>query len=107
MAERCMMDPSRDCIGLAKAEMLEKQMDEYRRQAHSTYIEMFERIRKLEDDRTEIKTQYGHIMELLGGMKADISALKEKPARRWESIVTAVITGVVGVVLGLLFAVQI
>ena len=33
----------------------------------------------------------------------EISALKEKPARRWESVVASVITGVVGIVLGLLF----
>ena len=40
-------------------------------------------------------------METLGTLKAEISTLKEKPARRWESIITAIITNVVSFALGM------
>ena len=46
--EKCLVDPSRDCLGLAKAEMLEKQMDEYRRQSRETHSELYNRITELE-----------------------------------------------------------
>lgn len=37
MTEKCILDPSRDCLGLEKARMLEKQVDEYRRQAREDH----------------------------------------------------------------------
>ena len=95
MADKCAVDPQRDCLGLAKAEMLEKQIAEYRQEARNTHAEMFKRIRELEDDRTEIKTQYGHIMEAIGGMRADIASIKEKPAKRWDAVVDKIVLLVV------------
>ena len=38
--EKCIVDPSRDCLGLAKAEMLEKQIAEYRQQSRETHSEL-------------------------------------------------------------------
>ncbi|CUP95505.1 Uncharacterised protein [Flavonifractor plautii] len=32
-------------------------------------------------------------------MSADLNALKEKPSKRWEAVVAAIITGVVGYLL--------
>ena len=49
---------------------------------------MYDRIRQLEIANAKTDTQYGQIMETLGALKVEISALKEKPARRWESIIT-------------------
>ena len=60
---------------------------------------MFTRIRAVEIAQAETKTEYGHIMELLGSMKADISSLKEKPAKRWDGLVDKVLWLVVGAVL--------
>ena len=96
MEEKCILDPSRDCLGLAKARMLEKLLEEHREKSSKDHHEMYDRIRQLEIANAKTDTQYGQIMETLG-------ALKEKPARRWESVVASVITGVVGIVLGLLF----
>ena len=39
--EKCIVDPSRDCLGLAKAEMLEKQIAEYRQQSRETHSELY------------------------------------------------------------------
>lgn len=104
MEEKCILDPSRDCLGLAKARMLEKLVEEHREKSSKDHHEMYDRIRQLEIANAKTDTQYGQIMETLGTLKAEISALKEKPARRWEIVITAIITGVVSIVLGLIFA---
>ena len=103
MEEKCILDPSRDCLGLAKARMLGKLVEGHRGKSSKDHHEMYDRIRQLEIANAKTDTQYGQIMETLGTLKAEISTLKEKPARRWESVVASVITGVVGIVLGLLF----
>ena len=90
--EKCIVDPQRDCLGLHKAIALEKQMSEYRTQARETHAEMFQRISALE--------RSGSLNEAL----ATIAALKEKPAKRWESLadkaIWAVLAAVIAFVLG-------
>ena len=48
---------------------------------------------------TAVTTQYSQIIAQLATMSADINALKEKPNKRWETVITAIITGVVGFLL--------
>ena len=106
MPEKCIIDPARDCIGLAKAEMLEKQIDEYRRQARETHSEIFERINELEKSDSARNQQYLNIMEKLNDMSIKIAQaleenqqLKLKPGKRWESIVDKVIWAVLAAVI--------
>ena len=47
MDEKCILDPQRDCLGLQKANMLEKQMSEWREASRSTHKELFDRLREL------------------------------------------------------------
>ncbi len=65
----CILDPQRDCLGLAKAEMLEKQVEEYREKSSKDHREMYDRIRQLEIANAKTDTQYGQIMETLGALK--------------------------------------
>ena len=48
MDDKCILDPQRDCLGLQKANMLEKQMDQWREQSRGTHKELFDRMGKLE-----------------------------------------------------------
>ena len=102
--EKCIVDPSRDCLGLAKAEMLEKQIAEYRQQSRETHSELYTRITALE------KSEYGKILDKLNDMQADINKallsiaeFKEKSGKRWDKIVDKilllVITACVGYIL--------
>ena len=109
MPEKCIIDPARDCIGLAKAEMLEKQIDEYRRQARETHSEIFERINELEKSDSARNQQYLNIMEKLNDMSVKIAQaleenqqLKLKPGKRWESMVDKVIWAVLAAVIAII-----
>ena len=61
--ESCVLDPQRECLGLTKTALLEKQLVEHREHSRKDHAEMFDRIRLLEIAQAETKTQYGQIME--------------------------------------------
>lgn len=94
----CILDPQRDCLGLQKAEMLEKQLNDISQRARETHAELYNKVNHLEKAMTKTDVQYGQIMETLGGVKADISEMKAKPARRWDSIVDKVLIGIIGAI---------
>lgn len=101
----CILDPQRDCLGLQKAEMLEKQFEEYRKQARETHSEMYARITTLERMDSARNEQYIAIMGKLDNMEKRIDTtlgiieeLKAKPARRWNQVVDKVLIGVIGAI---------
>ena len=111
MEEKCILDPSRDCLGLEKARMLEKQVDEYRRQAREDHSKIYTRLEELEKMDAARNEQYSHILEKLDtlGEKMDsigkrVTDLEMKPARRWDKIFVVVVgsiaTAIVGFFLG-------
>lgn len=73
--EKCIVDPSRDCLGLAKAEMLEKQIAEYRQQSRETHSELYTRITALEKSDAKRDEQYGKILDKLNDMQAVLTRL--------------------------------
>ncbi len=97
--ESCVLDPQRECLGLTKTALLEKQLVEHREHSRKDHAEMFDRIRLLEIAQAETKTQYGQIMESLGGLRADINELKGKPAKRWDSVVDKVLLAVIAAIM--------
>lgn len=96
--ENCVLDPQRECLGLAKTALLEKQLVEHREHSRKDHAEMFDRIRMLEIAQAETKTQYGQIMESLGALRADINELKSKPTKRWDAVVDKVLLGVISAI---------
>ena len=104
MGEKCIMAPARDCLGLAKAEMLEKQVDEYRRQARDTHAQLFDRIRGLEKAEAARNEQYKQIMEKLDQLLEWQEAQRKKPQAFVDDlkgkIVWAVLAAVIAFILG-------
>lgn len=101
--ESCIVNPVHDCLGLAKAESIEKELSEHKRHSREDHKEIFERLNKLEGYQRQTETQFGQIMQSLGSLQADITNLKMKPAKRWDQIVEKIIMLVIsGVTLFLL-----
>lgn len=104
MGEKCIIDPARDCLGLAKAEMLEKQVDEYRRQARETHSQLFDRIRELERAESARGEQYKQIMEKLDQLLEWQETQQKKPQAFVDDIkgkvVWAVLAAVIAFILG-------
>lgn len=109
--EKCILDPQRDCLGLQKANMLEKQMSEWREASRSTHKELFNRMRELEKTEAARNEQYDNIMEKLDTLTksmaevtlkvADITA---RPGKRWDAIVDKAIWAVLAAVIAFVLA---
>ena len=104
MGEKCIIDPARDCLGLAKAEMLEKQVDEYRRQARETHAQLFDRIRELEKADAARDEQYKQIMEKLDQLLAWQNAQQNKPQTFMDDLKGKIIWTVVGAIITFILA---
>lgn len=104
MGEKCIIDPARDCLGLAKAEMLEKQVDEYRRQARETHAQLFDRIRELEKADAARDEQYKQIMEKLDQLLEWQETQQKKPQAFVDDIkgkiIWAVLAAIIAFILG-------
>lgn len=104
MDEKCILDPQRDCLGLAKANMLEKQMSEWREASRSTHKELFDRMRELEKAEAARNEQYDNIMEKLDRLIAWQEAEQTKPKKRWETIVDKSVWAVLAAVIAFILA---
>lgn len=102
--EKCIIDPQRDCIGLAKAQMLEKQLERFQEQSRNTHKEMYDRLRDLEKAEVTRNEQYLNIMEKLDELIAWKKGEQEIPKKRWNDIVDKVIWAVLAAVIAFLLA---
>ena len=86
--EKCIIDPQRDCLGLQKADMLEKQITELRESARGTHKEMFDRIRELE----KVEAARNEQIEWQ-------ETEQQKPGRQWSDIKSKVVVAVLSSIL--------
>lgn len=99
MDEKCILDPQRDCFGLQKANMLEKQMAEWREASRQTHKELFDRMRELEKAEAARNEQYENIMEKLDKLLSWQESQQSAPAKQWSDIKAKVIVAVASSVL--------
>lgn len=102
--EKCILDPQRDCIGLAKAQMLEKQLERFQEQSRNTHKEMYDRLRDLEKAEVTRNEQYLNIMEKLDELIAWKKGEQEIPKKRWNDIVDKAIWAILAAVIAFILA---
>ena len=104
MDDKCLIDPQRDCLGLQKANMLERQMEKMQEQARDTHNKLFDRIRDPEKAEAARNEQYENIMGKLDKLIAWQEAEQAAPKKRWDSIkdkaIWAVLAAVIAFLLG-------
>ena len=102
---KCILHPEMECLGLQKAEMLEKTMNIHIENSRATHKEFFTRIRQMEQQNVRRDEQYVQIMEKLDSLSAqialaltDVGELKMRPARRWDDMTKQVLGLVVAAI---------
>ena len=100
--DKCILDPNLDCIGKAAAALLEKRVtdleEDQKKQAafrESYYAEQRARIKR----DAELEAKISSMDEKLDKLVSWQEGQQAKPAKRWETVIAAVITGVVGFLL--------
>ena len=85
-----------NCVSIARVEALERALEAQKQHSSLAREKIYDRLGELERGMATVTTQYGNIIDRLSSMSADLNALKEKPSKRWETVVAALITGAIG-----------
>ena len=101
MSEKCILDPSRDCLGLAHSAILEKRikdLEEWKINSskfHETFYD-YQREQIARDARLDeqLKTMNANITKLVTWQEGQV----KKSGLRWDSIVDKVLLAVVGAI---------
>lgn len=111
MSEKCIVNPERDCLGLIKAEELEKNLRDMQERNDRSHKEFYKRLADLERHNEVQDANYLHILEKLtditeklGDLSTRLANIEFKPAKRWESVVENIIFLVVAAVVGFVIA---
>lgn len=104
MSEKCLIDPTMDCLGLKKAEELEHALSEYKKDNEAKHDKFTEWLNRLELRNAVQSEQYGAIMDKLDTLTKKVEALESKPGKRWDSMVTQIIGIVVAALAGFFLA---
>lgn len=88
-----------NCVSISRVEALERSMELEKESRSRAHEKIYERLGELERGMATVTTQYSSIVDRLSAISSDLSALKDKPSKRWETIITAIITGAVGFLL--------
>ena len=100
--DKCILDPERDCIGKAAAIKLEARIAnlETEQRKESEFRELYykERLERAKRD-AEMDAKMSSMDEKLDRLLDWQEGQQTKPGKRWDTIITAIITGVVGFLL--------
>ena len=100
--DKCILDPERDCIGKAAAALLERRIDELEegQRKESEFRELYykERLERARRD-AELDARMSGMDEKLDKLLAWQEGQQAKPGKRWDTVIAAIITGVVGFLL--------
>ena len=99
-----MGDCVQNCPVAARVENLESQAEELQAQNSSSHKEIFSRLNALEKAGAVQEVYYTSIMSKLDTLTQKVENQEQKPARRWEAAVTALIGALVGAVAAYLLA---
>lgn len=84
--------PERCTEACADLERLEGQVRELQKQNGEDHKELRDRLAQLEKEEAVQMVQYRTILDKLDTLSEKVGALEAKPAKRWEGLVSQVIT---------------
>ena len=91
-----MPDCENNCVLAARVDRLEEDMKSEKENRQKTRSEIYDRLRKVESDQAVSRTKLDTITDKLDSLDGKMDTLLSKPGKRWEAVVAAVISAVVG-----------
>lgn len=91
-----MPDCEKNCVLAAHVDRLEEDMKSEKENRQKTHSEIYDRLRKVESDQAVSRTKLDTITDKLDSLDGKMDTLLSKPGKRWEAVVAAVISAVVG-----------
>lgn len=91
-----MPDCEKNCVLAARVDRLEEDMKSEKENRQKTRSEIYDRLRKVESDQAVSRTKLDTITDKLDSLDGKMDTLLSKPGKRWEAVIAAVISAVVG-----------
>ena len=90
------------CVNEHRFRQIEDDLKQLREKNSVDHKEFYNRIEKTEKDMEESQGDRKHINEKLDKIDTNVESLMQKPVKRYDSIVTVIITAVISAVFGIL-----
>lgn len=87
------------CAAISKIASLERALDEEKADHVRAHSGIYGRLNELEKGLATVNAYYSSITTQLATISRDVNDIKSQPSKRWETIIAAILTGVVGFVL--------
>ncbi|MEG0913716.1 MAG: hypothetical protein RSG53_08925 [Oscillospiraceae bacterium] len=81
---------------------LEDRLNDLEEKNSTSHQKFYDRIEDIGKKIAVSENQYATMLSMMSEIKADVGAIKEKPTKRWESVIAAIIAAVVGVIMTLI-----
>ena len=95
---------NRKCVNEHRFEQIENDPRELREKNSTDHKEFYNRIESTEKSMVESVSDRKHINEKLDKIDVNVEALMQKPAKRYDTVVTCIITTLIGAIVGFLLS---
>ncbi len=95
---------NRKCVNEHRFEQIENDLRELREKNSTDHKEFYNRIESTEKSMVESVSDRKHINEKLDKIDVNVEALMQKPAKRYDTVVTCIITTLIGAIVGFLLS---
>ena len=92
------------CVNEHRFKQIEADLKELREKNSADHKEFYNRIESTEKAMVESMSDRKHINEKLDKIDVNVESLMQKPAKRYDTVVTGIITAVVGALVGFLLS---
>lgn len=92
------------CVNERRFKQIEDDLKRLRDKNSSDHKEFYKRFESTEKAMVEFESDRKHINEKLDKIDVNVEALMQKPVKRYDTVVTSIITAVVGVLIGFLLS---
>ena len=92
------------CVNEHRIKSLEDDFRAFKENNSKDHKEFYNRIESTEKAMVESMSDRKHINEKLDKIDVNVESLMQKPAKRYDSVVTGIITAVIGALVGFLLS---
>ena len=92
------------CLNAHRIENIEKDLEILSKKNSRDHEKFFDKIEKNEKSMVESQGDRQNIREKLEEISGDVKTIMQTPAKRYETITTSVLTGVIGALIGFIMS---
>lgn len=98
------MSCENNCLNEHRINALEEDLKSFKKKNSEDHKEFYNRIEKNEKSMIESQGDRQNIREKLEEIGVDVKTIMQTPAKRYETITTSILTGVIGALIGFIMS---